>query len=339
VFTAIADVKDTLTECCDEIKSDIFDTQTLIISDFAQTWTILAGLDLNCSTTVIIDLNGVFTVLANLDVSCTAEVDLNGVFTAIADVKDTLTECCDEIKSDIFDTQTLIISDFAQTWTILAGLDLVCSTTVVIDLNGVFTVLANLDVSCTAEVDLGGVFTAIADVKDTLTECCDEITSDIFDTNTLMIDLFEQTWTILAGQVFNITVTVQTDLNGIFTAIADVKDTLTECCDEIKSDIFDTQTLIISDFAQTWTILANLNINATATVDLSGVYTAIADVKDTLTECCDEIKSDIFDTQTLIISDFAQTWTILANLNINATATVDLSGVFTAIADVKDTLT
>ncbi len=481
IFTSIADVKDTLTECCAEIKSDIFDTQTLIIDGFMQTWTILAGLDLVCSTTVIIDLNGVFTVLANLDVSCTAEVDLNGVFTAIADVKDTLTECCEEIKSDIFDTQTLIIADFAQTWTILAGLDLNCSTTVLIDLDGVFTAIADVKdtlteccleiksdifdtqtliiddfeqtwtilaeleakidtfitftfiftgtvevtvdltgvytsiddlkttlTECCAEikadfeqtwtilaalnvsvdlsgvytsiddlkttlttccdeiqndfhetwtiladieskidafptftfiftgtvdvvVDLGGVYTVLADIKDTLTECCEEIKSDIFDTQTLIIDDFRQTWTILAGLDLNCSTTVIIDLNDVFTAIADVKDTLTECCDEIKSDIFDTQTLIISDFAQTWTILAGLNVN----VDLSGVYTAIADVKNTLTECCTEIKSDIFDTQTLIISDFAQTWTILAGLNVN----VDLSGIYTAIADVKDTLT
>src|SRR4029078_13523664 len=150
VYTAIADINNTLTECCAEIKSEIFDTQTLIIDDFHQTWTILAGLDLNCSTTVIIDVNGVFTVLANLDLSCTAEVDLSGVFTAIADLKSTLTECCAEIKLD-----------FEGTWTILAGLDFDCSTTVIIDLNGVFTVLANLDLSCTAEVDLSGVFTAI----------------------------------------------------------------------------------------------------------------------------------------------------------------------------------
>src|SRR4029079_6697779 len=136
---------ETVTDCCAEIKKDIFDTQTLIIDDFQQTWTILAGLDLNCSTTVIIDLNGVFT--------------------AIADVKNTLTECCAEIKSDIFDTQTLIIDDFRQTWTILAGLNFNCPSTVVIDLSGVFTAIAQVD-------------------------------KDVLDTKTLIITDFAQTWTI-----------------------------------------------------------------------------------------------------------------------------------------------
>jgi hypothetical protein len=259
-WTILADIIVTITDCCAEIKSDIFDTQTLIISDFAQTWTILAALNVN--------------------------VDLTGVYTSIADLKTTLTECCDEIKSDIFDTQTLIIDGFAQTWTILANLDFNISNTIFIDLNGVYT--------------------SLADIKDTLTECCDEIKSDIFDTQTLIIDGFAQTWTILANLDFNISNTIFIDLNGVYTSLADIKDTVTECCDEIKSDIFDTQTLIVDGFAQTWTILAGLDFNCSTTViiDLNGVFTSLADVKDTLTECCDEIK-DLFQ----------QTWTILADLN------------------------
>jgi hypothetical protein len=239
VIDLLIDIENTLTECCAEIKQEIFDTQTLIIDDFQSTWTILAGLDLNCSTTVEIDLNGMFTVL-------------------------------EDIKSDVFDTQTLIIDDFQSTWTILAGLALNCSTTVEIDLNGVFTVLANLDLNCstTVEIDLNGVFTVLADIENTLTECCAQIHED-----------FEGTWTILAGLALNCSTTVEIDLNGVFTALANL----------------------------------DLNCSTTVMVDLSGIFTVLADI---------ENKLDLFPTVTFIV-----TGTFIL------TVTVDLSSVYTMIED------
>jgi hypothetical protein len=277
VYTAIADLKTTLTECCAEIHVE-----------FNGVFTVLAGLDFDCSTTVEIDLNGVFTVLASLDLNCstTVEIDLNGVFTTLANLD--------------LNCSTTVDIDLSGVFTVLANLDLNCSTTVEIDLNGVFTTLANLDLNCstTVDIDLNGVFTAIADVKDTLTECCDEIKSDIFDTQTLIIDGFEQTWTILAGLDLNCSTTVEIDLNGVFTVLADIKDTLTECCAETKADFEGTWTILADienklDFFSTFTFIVTGTFILTVTVDFT-------DVINTITDCCAEIKQDFEGTWTMI---------------------------------------
>jgi hypothetical protein len=201
---------------------------------------------LECCTTSGADIKALFTVLADIKntlTECCAEIheDFEGTWTILADLKNTLTECCAEIKQDIFDTQTLIIEGFEGTWTIL------------VDIKNTLT-------ECCAEIheDFEGTWTILADLKNTLTECCAEIKSEIFDTQTLIIEGFEGTWTILVDIKNTLTeccAEIHEDFEGTWTILADLKNTLTECCAEIKSEIFDTQTLIIEGFEGTWTIL------------------------------------------------------------------------------------
>ncbi|MEX0939829.1 MAG: hypothetical protein WDZ41_00540, partial [Candidatus Babeliales bacterium] len=71
--------------------------------------------------------------------------------------------------------------------------------------------------------------------------------------------------------------------NQTFTILEEILD----CCqstftvlDEIEIDIFDTQTILCEKFFETWTILDNLQI--TASVDLSTVFTVLDEILD----CC-----------------------------------------------------
>lgn len=93
-----------------------------------------------------------------------------------------------------------------------------------------WTILANLSVSCTAVVDLTPVFTA-------LDACCSNINNE-----------FQQTWSILGA-----------GFNGTFSTLQDIKNTLTNCCDNFNgtySAIADLKITLSTDFYQTWTILA-----------------------------------------------------------------------------------
>ena len=188
---------------------------------------------------------------------------------------------------------------------------------------------------CCNGCDSGQIIALLNAIKKLIINCCEDINID-----------FQATWSILANLTFNVTATVDLSgvytalnacCNGTFTAISEVKNTLTVCCANINQE-----------FQATWSILNAIQL--TQTVDLSGVYTslnaccnstftAIADVKNTLTACCATINRE-----------FQETWTILSNINLNVTATVDLSpvltalaaccnGTFTALNDIKTTIT
>jgi len=116
--------------------------------------------------------------------------------------------------------------------------------------------------------------------------------------------------------------------SGIMATLNQILKILIECCKTLEDD-----------FRATWTILDSLNFNLTATIDLGGVYTALAeccseikgslgDIKGTLTACCAEIEKDL-----------SSIFTVLDDITVN----VDLSGVYTALdtccADLHNTFT
>ncbi|MEX0940428.1 MAG: hypothetical protein WDZ41_03640, partial [Candidatus Babeliales bacterium] len=274
----------------------VFTVLDEILDCCQSTFTVLDEIEIDIFDTQTILCDKFFetwTILAEIN------NDFNGTFTVLEEILD----CCqstftvlDEIEIDIFDTQTILCDKFFETWTILAEINN--------DFNGTFTVLDEILDCCQS------TFTVL-----------DEIEIDIFDTQTILCDKFFETWTILAE--------INNDFNGTFTVLDEILD----CCqstftvlDEIEIDIFDTQTILCDKFFETWTILDNLQI--TASVDLSTVFTVLDEILD----CCqstftvlDEIEIDIFDTQTILCDKFFETWTILAEIN------ADFSGTFTVL--------
>jgi uncharacterized CHY-type Zn-finger protein len=383
IFTALADISADVSgiyTVLTQIDSDIFATQTILCDKFFETWTILDSIeqliisDFNQTWTILneitTDINSVFTVLDNLIVTVT--MDLSEIFTVL-----------DQIDSDILATQTILCDKFFQTWTILDEI----ST----DISGVFTSIDNITITT---VDLSGIFTTLADISTDVNgiyTVLTQIDADILATQTILCDKFFETWTILDGieqliisdfnqtwtilneittdisgvftSIDNITITT-VDLSGIFTALADISadfNGIYTVLDQIDADIFATQTilcdkffetwtildsieqLIISDFNQTWTILDEIttdissiftsidNITIT-TVDLSGIFTALADISNDMNgiyTVLDQIDADIFATQTILCDKFFQTWTILDSLVV--TASIDLSTIFTVL--------
>jgi len=295
-WTILDDLKDTVTECCAEIFEEFRETWTILedvkettCDKFEQTWTILADLNL----------------------------DNSGVFTVLDDLKDTVTECCEDIFEDFRETWTILedikettCDKFEQTWTILDEIEMKIdniTVTAEVDFGPIFTVLDNICVKI--EDGFSGTFTAIEDLKEVMCDKFEQTWTILDDIKEITCDKFEQTWTILAN--------LDLDNSGVFTVLDDLKLTLTECC----ADIFE-------DFRETWTILNEIEIKidnigtVTAEVDLSGVFTSINDLKETVTECCAEIFEDFRETWTILedikettCDKFEQTWTVLDRIS------------------------
>jgi len=274
------------------------------------------------------------TILGILGNACECLGEGNSISCVLAELLD----CCRGTFTIFDGLEELICDKFEQTWTILDT-----------NFNGTFT---KLDFICEK----------IENVQETIDEDFIILLEEILETQDIICDKFEQTWTILAD--------LNLDNSGVFTSISDLKETLTECCADLEKDFQETWTILdficekieigfsgtftaIGDlkevtcdkFEQTWTILANLNLDRTS------IFTSISDLKETITECCADLEKDFQETWTILESfeeitcdKFEQTWTILNGLkidinNITATAATDISGVFTAIADLKETLT
>ncbi|MGE0207332.1 MAG: right-handed parallel beta-helix repeat-containing protein, partial [Candidatus Babeliales bacterium] len=107
------------------------------------------------------------------------------------------------------------------------------------DITGIFTVIDNISITLTGDimigaiVDLSGVFTALA--------------FGFYDTQTIICQKFEQTWTILQK--------IDDDVMGVFTAINALED-FSGIFTALEFGFYDTQTIICEKFEQTWTILA-----------------------------------------------------------------------------------
>ncbi|MGE0206340.1 MAG: right-handed parallel beta-helix repeat-containing protein [Candidatus Babeliales bacterium] len=104
------------------------------------------------------------------------------------------------------------------------------------DITGIFTVIDNIsiitltfDVTLGATVDLSSVLTVLA--------------FDFYDTQTVVCQKFEETWTILQKIDDDLTTLIK-DISSVFTAVA--------------FGFYDTQTIICEKFEQTWTIIASV---------------------------------------------------------------------------------
>jgi hypothetical protein len=353
-----------------------------------------------CCDNIQIDFNGVFTALADLEVTVT--VDFSGTFSVLDDIKNTLTICCENIENNFEGTFT-VLNDINNTLT-------TCCAALQADFNGVFTVLEDLEVTVT--VDFSGTFSVLDDIKNTLTACCGNfqntftVLNDI--NNTLTID-FAGTFSVLNDISNTLTTccsTLQFDFNGAFTAIAaittptitmvcdfssiftvlntefnatftaldDIKNTITACCanitnefngtftaidainteanatftvlDDIKNTITACCANITNEFNGTFTAIDAINTEANAT------FTALADIKNTITACCANITnefngtfSSLNDIKNTVTIDFAGTFSVLNQILANETSgtfsalNAGFNGTFTALNDIKNTLT
>jgi hypothetical protein len=161
-------------------------------------------------------------------------------------------------------------------------------------------------------------------------ECCAALEFDFSGVFTTLSNLIASA-TCDFTSVFSI---VNTNINGTFTELNDIKDTLTTCCNQLESD-----------FDGTFTALANLVATASCdftavfsqlTMDFNGTFSVLDDIKNSLTLCCDQLESD-----------FEGTFTALASLIISVscditslfTLSTDFAGVFTVLNDIKNSQT
>jgi hypothetical protein len=103
---------------------------TLIVTDFAATWTILADLKnsqttccalttsllnqlLTTTVSLAVDLSGVFTAIA--DLKNTVTIDFIFTWTQLTDIKDTLTTCCKNIQANFCAPTFITQSSFGAT--------------------------------------------------------------------------------------------------------------------------------------------------------------------------------------------------------------------------------
>ena len=331
-FSTLQDIKNTITACCENITNE-----------FQQTWTILAAIS---TVTASVDLSPVFTVINE---------GFNSTFSSLQDIKNTITACCANIKSE-----------FQQTWTILAA-----------GFNGTFSAIEEIN------TDAAGTFSSLVDIKNTITACCENITNEFQQTWTILAAGFNGTFSSLVANSFSYSVitdlkaTLSTDFNqtwtilaagfnGTFSALQDIKNTLTSCCSNFNgtfSVLADLKATLSTDFNQTWTILAAgfngtfsslvannftysviTDLKATLSTDFNqtwtilaagfnGTFSALQDIKNTLTSCCSNFNgtfSVLADLKATLSTDFNQTWTILA---------AGFNGTFSALQDIKNTLT
>jgi len=253
-------------------------------------------------------------------------IDLTSIYTTrVDDVFTTLTECCADLEED-----------FRETWTIISE-------------------IKDTVTECCAELeeDFRETWTIVDGIQNQIDECCEILQEDFRETWTildafeeLVCDKFEQTWTIIQNKQlidclntetnFQETWTILAAFEETFerkfqetwTILADITNTVTECCADLVEDFRETWTIldafqesICDKFEQTWTILANLSITAT--------------------DCCGIIEKDFQQTWTAleenrsIIKDkFNQTWTELAATETTLCEKFDLT--FSKITDIEE---
>ncbi|MGE4168045.1 MAG: right-handed parallel beta-helix repeat-containing protein [Candidatus Babeliales bacterium] len=300
------------------LEFGFYDTQTILCEKFEFTWSALEKID--------IDINGIFTALNDITINATVDVDLSGVFTAL--------------EFGFYDTQTILCEKFEFTWSALEKID--------IDVNGIFTALNDITINATVDVDLSGVFTALEfGFYDTQTILCEKFeftwsalekididingiftaidaiqcpTVDLsgiftalefgfYDTQTIICEKFEQTWTIL-NALCNGIEGLQASIDDLCCEIFDDFEQTMTLLVEIKDDIFETQTILCSKFEQTWTILdavcnkfeqtwtilacnVSVPISAATTISNPGTYCLINDIVGTITIAADSVTLDL----------------------------------------------
>ena len=159
-----------------------------------------------------------------------------------------------------------------------------------------------------------------------LLHCYETITSDVTCSKLYLIDLIDAFDDLVKGLQDQLKAPrpsptnaivggTSCNLAGVLALLQAIQSTINQCCQQQLSCCAE----LISDFQQTWTILANIG-TVTAVVDLSPVFTA-------LNACCTNINSE-----------FQQTWSILgAGFNgtfsaINGITGLNFNGTYSAIA-------
>jgi len=151
------------------------------------------------------------------------------------------------------------------------------------------------------------------------------------------------------------------DLGAVLQALAAINCKIGDvnqnvCEDTILSVLGDACNILGISISEALSIL--LECCQTDTLDLSGVFTVLQDIQNTLTECCSTMTQDFQFTWTILAdlndtitdccstmtADFQSTWTILADLNDTlteccSTMTQDFQFTWTILADLNDTIT
>ena len=158
-------------ECCDELLADFAATFTAL-DDIKSTLT-------DCCANIQNNFNGTFTVLALLSTpTIVIDCDFSSVFTVLTELQDTLTLCCANIADNFSGTFTVLntinneILGTATAITDISNTLTACCANIQTNFNGTFTAIAAISV---AACDLTSVFTVLVDLDDTLTTCCANI--------------------------------------------------------------------------------------------------------------------------------------------------------------------
>ncbi|MCL4361157.1 hypothetical protein M1446_02250 [Candidatus Dependentiae bacterium] len=136
-----------------------------------------------------------------------------------------------------------------------------------------------------------------------------------------IINLINECCTQIQNQITNLQININQNFNNTFTVLADIKNTITECC----ADLHD--------------LIESLSSGITFTVfqfvsgDFTTIFTVLADIKLTLTECCAQNQRNFNNTFT-VLSDIKNTITACCAQN-----QTNFNNTFTVLADIKETLT
>ncbi len=133
---------------------------------------------------------------------------------------------------------------------------------------------------------------------------------------------------------------VSCDLGEIIKLLELFKRSIFLCCAQLDNDftqLFIDLTLIIENLTTYCTLI-------TATAEFQGTFTALQDLKNTLTVCCSAITNNFQNTFTIIAAGFSTSFTEISDLNNTLTTCcqeiqINFDGTFTALNSLKSSLT
>jgi hypothetical protein len=120
--------------------------------------------------------------------------------------------------------------------------------------------------------------------------------------------------------------TLTQDFNGTFTQLTDIFNTVTTCCNGTFTALADIKNTVTISFNGTFTALNEI------VVDFNGTFTELTEIFNTLTTCCNGTFTALEDLEVTVTVDFSGTYTSLTEL-FN-TVTTCCNGTFTALASI-----
>lgn len=289
----LVEILDTLTQCCDDLADDIFDTQAIIIecceqtqSNFEATWSLIEA----CCQQTQSNFEITWSLIENLVASTSS--DLTQIYT-------TLEACCEQTQSSFIATWSLlglledeleaccsqIQNNFETTWSLLENFEVSVS----IDFTEIFSALeeccernqANFEttwslIDNSTAINIAGFTTVINEVAD----CCLETNSNIAASAAANEENFETTWSLINA------LGVSSDACCLATQSA-----VDACCEQTQSN-----------FVTTWSMIENSN-----EVNIEG-FTAVIEI---LTNCCEQTLSNIAVSAQANETNFVNTWSLI----------------------------